>query len=79
MKVLTPAVPQEATRPASWWVNLIRAEYREMPDLHLTAVQMQQLWGLGSATCASVVDTLIAEKTLRRTLVGGYAAARTMN
>jgi len=62
--------------PASHWVTLIRSEYREMPDLHLTPAQMQRLWGLGPDTCAEVVDALLAEQAVRLTLAGAYAAIR---
>lgn len=61
------------------WLELIRSEYREMPDLHLTPVQMQRLWGLDPDTCRSVVDALVAQKALKLTLAGGYARLRLTN
>jgi hypothetical protein len=79
MRESTSFVTQDAVRSQTWWLNLIRSEYREMPDLHLTQVQMQRLWGLGPVACAAVVDTLVAQKALRRTPAGAYAVARTMN
>jgi hypothetical protein len=61
------------------WLELIRSEYREMPDLHLTPTQMQRLWGLDPDTCRSVIDALVAQKALRLTLAGGYARLRVTN
>jgi hypothetical protein len=57
-------------------LELIRSEYREMPDLHLTPVQMQRMWGVGPQTCAEVVDALLAERAVRLTLAGAYVAIR---
>jgi hypothetical protein len=61
------------------WLELIRSEYREMPDLHLTPVQMQRLWGLDPDTCRSIIDALVAQKALKLTLAGGYARSRVTN
>jgi hypothetical protein len=47
-------------------VDLIRAEYREMPGLSLTKPQMQRLWGLDARTCETVVSALESEKFLKR-------------
>jgi len=51
----------------------IRAEYLEMPGLRLTATQVQRLCGLDGATCALVLDALIAENFLRRDPDGHYS------
>ena len=61
------------------WVELIRAEYAEMPDLHLTPVQMQRLWGMDPDTCRAVIDALVARDALRKTPAGGYARFRARN
>lgn len=47
------------------WLELIRAEYREMPCLSLTKPQMQRLWGLDSYICDALVDALVAAQVLR--------------
>ena len=44
----------------------IRAEYLEMSGLRLTAVQVQRLCGLDGATCAALLDPLVAVGFLRR-------------
>jgi hypothetical protein len=49
------------------WLNLIRAEYKEIPGLNLTKPQIQRLWGLDPLTCDALVDRLIADGFLRRT------------
>jgi hypothetical protein len=52
---------------AADWLRLIRAEYLEMPGLHLTKPQFCRLWGLDSATCDKLLNALIAAEFLRRT------------
>jgi len=47
------------------WLELIRAEYREMPCLSLTKPQMQRLWGLDSYICDALVEALLAAEVLR--------------
>ena len=54
------------------WLELIQAEYREMPDLTLNKVQMQRLWGFDAFTCDALVDALVAAQVLRRTTNGSY-------
>ena len=53
-------------------LDLIHAEYCEMPGLHLTRAQVQRLWGLDEATCDAVLGALEKEKFLRRTLGDTY-------
>ena len=57
------------------WRERIRAEYLEMPGLHLTKRQAQRLWGLDESTCAAVLVALEKEKFLRRTRGETYARA----
>lgn len=54
------------------WLELIQAEYREMPGLRLKKPQMRRLWGLDSFMCDAVVDALVDARVLRRTLDGSY-------
>ena len=56
------------------WLELIQAEYREMPDLSLNKPQMQRLWGFDSFVCDALVDALVAARVLRRTTNGSYMA-----
>lgn len=55
------------------WARLIHAEYEEMPDLNLTPVQMQRLWGICPNTCRAVIESLVARNALKLTVAGGYA------
>ena len=64
-----------ATQGADVWRERIRAEYLEMPGLHLTTHQVQRLWGLDESTCMMLLAELEAEKFLRRTRTGTYALA----
>jgi hypothetical protein len=57
------------------WLQLVRAEYLEMPGLHLTKPQVQKLWGLDATTCDVVLRTLIDKRFLRRATDGGYIRA----
>jgi hypothetical protein len=41
------------------WLNIIRAEFREMPGLILTRPQFQRLWGLDMETCDRVIKELV--------------------
>ena len=62
-----------STRNVDVWRERIRAEYLEMPGLHLTIRQAQRLWGLDELTCATVLAALEREKFLRRTSEEKYA------
>lgn len=55
-------------------LDVIRAEYREMPCLNLTKPQMQRLWSLETVVCDALVDTLVDARVLRRTAAGTYVA-----
>lgn len=50
----------------------IRAEYREMPGLKLTAAQASRFWCLGPAESESLLDGLVARGVLLRTRDGHY-------
>ena len=57
------------------WLQLIRAEYYEIPGLHLTKPQVQRLWNLDTTTCDAVLEALEAAMFLRRTGTGAYVKA----
>ena len=61
------------------WLELIQAEYREMPDLSLNKSQMQRLWGFDAFICDALVDALLAAGVLRKTANGSYMTYRTAN
>jgi len=54
------------------WLQLIRAEYLEMPGLRLTESQVQRLWGLDPATSQALLAALLDVKFLKRTRHGAY-------
>jgi len=54
------------------WIQLIRAEYHEIPGLHLTKPQAQRLWNLQTTMCDAVLE---ATRFLRRTRTGAYVKA----
>jgi hypothetical protein len=57
------------------WIQLIRAEYHEIPGLHLTKPQVQRLWNLDPTRCEAALAALEAAKFLRRTRTGAYVKA----
>ena len=57
------------------WLRIIRAEYLDLPGMHLTRPQVQRLWNLDIQTCTAVIEALEAEHFLRRTERGGYVRA----
>jgi hypothetical protein len=61
-----------AERSLADWIALVQAEYQEIPGLHLTRWQAQRLWGLDTATCDTLLETLERTKFLRRTPRDGY-------
>ena len=48
----------------------IQGEFLEMPGMRLTDAQARPLWGLDAATCAALLDALVAAKFLFRTRDG---------
>jgi hypothetical protein len=65
-----------AQRGISDWLQLVQAEYREMPGLHLTKPQVRRLWGLDAVTCDALLDALETTRFLKRTSRDGYVLAR---
>ena len=57
------------------WLNLIRAEYLEIPGLRLTKPQAQRLWGLDDVTSEALLTALIDVKFLKRTRQDVYVRA----
>jgi DNA-binding IclR family transcriptional regulator len=57
------------------WLQLIQAEYLEMPGLSLTKPQVQRLWGLDRATCDALLARLEQARFLKRTEKNGYVRA----
>ena len=49
------------------WLQLIRAEYAEVPGLHLTQPQAQDLWALDPWVCDALLNALVDAGFLRRT------------
>jgi len=54
------------------WVQMVKAEYAEMPGLLLTRVQMQRLWGLDAPTLDTVLSRLVRSGYLVRRSSGNY-------
>jgi len=50
----------------------IRAEFLEMPGLHLTLAQARRLWHLDDAICRAALDELVRAKFLTRNANGAF-------
>ena len=57
------------------WLDLVRAEYHEIPGLHLTKPQVQRLWGIDRELCDQLLELLTRSHFLRRTRTGAYVRA----
>lgn len=68
-----------ATEQASLheWVQLIRAEYEELPDLQLTQPQVEDLWGLDTTVAEVLLSALVSTGVLNRTPQGVYVRGDT--
>src|SRR5262245_28225769 len=53
----------------------VRAEYRDMPGLSLTAPQAARLLGVQLSTCLTVLEELVHSGLLYNTSRGAYIAA----
>jgi hypothetical protein len=54
----------------------VKAEFLEMPGLHLTRPQAARLWGFDHAFCDIVLSALVEERFLTRTRSGSFMRAR---
>ena len=57
------------------WMNLIRAEYLEMPGLSLTEPQFERMWSLAPDFAERLLQELQRVCFLRRTRKGTYVRA----
>jgi hypothetical protein len=71
--------PAAECTPSSELLSRIRAEYREMPDLRLTASQAQRLFGLDAGTCDAVLAVLEDTAFLTRSHSGLFVMAETLS
>jgi hypothetical protein len=68
----TPRVPSKGEPPRAQLTSVIVGAYREMPGLNLTLDQAARLFGLRDNTCRVVLDDLIKDGKLRRSIEGRY-------
>lgn len=69
------AVAIDTTNNRHDWMQVIRAEYLEVPGLALTKRQAQRLWGLPPDLCDSVLDSMVRTHFLRRTRDDSFVRA----
>jgi hypothetical protein len=58
------------------FLDRVRGEYEEMPDLKLTMWQACRLWNLDVPLCEDIFATLVTEGFLWRTEDGAYLRRR---
>jgi hypothetical protein len=56
-------------------LELVQAEYAEMPGLSVTLPQAQRLWAVDRAMCEEVFSRLVSGGVLRRTTKGRFVRA----
>ena len=56
-------------------IERVRAEFVEMPDLRLTAPQLQRLCGVDSSTCGAILAALVDAQFLKLGQDGRYSRA----
>ena len=56
-------------------LQVVRAEYLEMPGLQLTKPQIQRLWTIDAPTCDMVLHTLERSRFLRQSVGNSYVRA----
>ncbi len=54
------------------WLQLIRAEYLEFPDLRLTKAEVERLWELDEGLSEALLAALVQSEFLCRTDNGTY-------
>jgi hypothetical protein len=54
------------------WLQLIRAEFDELPDLQLTQRQVERLWNLDTTVAEAILGALLSTGFLRQTRQGAY-------
>jgi hypothetical protein len=57
------------------WVDIVRSEFQEFPEMRLTKPQVRRLWSLDPPTCDALLDALLDREVLTRTPNGSYARA----
>jgi hypothetical protein len=68
----TPMLKTTRTEATRSLVERVRAEFVEMPGLHLTALQARKLWALDADLCDAVLSELVNTQFLKRTAGDGY-------
>ena len=61
--------------PAPNSLDRVREEYREMPGLNLTKMQICRLWALDAPACDALVTSLVDGGFLKRTASDLYVRA----
>ena len=56
------------------FLQRIKRDYEEQPNLRLTPPQAQRLWGLDGPTCGAVLTALVDAGVLQRTPDGRFVS-----
>jgi hypothetical protein len=61
------------------WLQIIRGEYLEIPDLALTRAEARRMWSMDDMTCDALLDALVQARFLRFTRNKRYIRAGSGN
>ena len=73
--LLTRHMAIDETSRVHDWLRLVRAEYEEIPGLHLTEPQFRRLFGVDATLGAELLSMLVGMAFLRQTRTGGFVRA----
>jgi hypothetical protein len=71
VSIATP-IQSDGARRVRDWVQLIRQQFQETPQLCVTAEQASRLWGLEAAELEAVLSAFVDAHLLNRTRGGAY-------
>ena len=54
------------------WLQVVRGEYEEIPDLQLTQAQAEEMWGLDATVAETLLGALVTSGVLKKTREGAY-------
>ena len=75
MEITSVSGESRVQEPLRHLMELVEAEYAEMPGLSVTLSQAQRLWAVDQGTCEEVFSRLVSSGVLRKTTKGQFVRA----
>jgi hypothetical protein len=76
MEITSVSGESRVQEPLRHLMELVEAEYAEMPGLSVTLLQAQRLWAVDRRTCEEVFSRLVRNGALRMTTKGQFVRNR---